>query len=301
MENIKKLFFENGYISPIKAIDPQKADEIKNIYINHYQNLSSIRQKTESKTKVHLLFDWANNLIFEKNILNVVKEILGEDIVVWNSLIFMKPPKSKKYVSFHQDQNYWNIMMNKGLTVQIALSESSLENGCLQILQGSHKKNYFHSDKKDSNNLLARGQEVKLDDNEKKNLKQIVLKQGEFCIFHGNIVHGSEINNSNDYRILFSIRYLTPDNKINEKFYYNYATQVSGEDRYNYFIKEPNLKKESSLVCSKLHEELISKQAETYSRIYLKKLKFLSFLMKFKFVRNIIYHLRENKIFAGEN
>ena len=61
--------------------------------------------------------------------------------------------------------------MDKGLTVQIALSESSLENGCLKILPYSHKKNYNHHDKKDTNNLLARGQEVRL-----KKKKMIILK-----------------------------------------------------------------------------------------------------------------------------
>ena len=151
----------------------------------------------------------------------------------------MKPPKSKKYVSFHQDQNYWNIKMDKGLTVQIALSPSNVENGCLQILPNSHNQDYSHLDKKDTNNLLARGQEVQLTEKEKNNLEKIILNPGEFCIFHGNIVHGSNINNSDDYRVLFSIRYLTPDNKIDEKLYYNYATKVCGVDEFKYFRKNP--------------------------------------------------------------
>ena len=47
----------------------------------------------------------------------------------------MKPPKSKKYVSFHQDQNYWNIKMDKGLTVQIALSPSNVETDVYKFYQ----------------------------------------------------------------------------------------------------------------------------------------------------------------------
>ena len=293
MNTIKETFFDKGFISPIKALDVSTATEIKNKYVNFYENISSTREKVEHKSKSHLLFNWANEIIFEKNILSVVKEILGQNIVAWNSLIFMKPPKSKKYVSFHQDQNYWNIKMDKGLTVQIALSPSTIENGCLQILPGSHNQDYSHLDKKDTNNLLARGQEVQLTDKEKNNLKKIILNPGEFCIFHGNIVHGSNINNSDDYRVLFSIRYLTPDNKIDEKLYYNYATKVCGVDDFKYFKEEPNLDKDTPKICSKFHNQLISKQAEIYSKIYLKKFSFLSFLTKLKFIRNLIYLFRE--------
>ena len=295
MNNIRDEFFDKGFISPLKALDVEIATEIKNKYINFYENISSIREKVEHKSKSHLLFDWANKIIFEKKILSVVKDILGQNVVAWNSLIFMKPPKSKKYVSFHQDQNYWNIKMDKGLTVQIALSPSNIENGCLQILPNSHNQDYSHLDKKDTNNLLARGQEVQLTEKEKNNLEKIILNPGEFCIFHGNIVHGSNINNSDDYRVLFSIRYLTPDNKIDEKLYYNYATKVCGVDEFKYFREEPSLDKDTPKICSQFHNKLISKQAEIYSKIYLKKFSFLSFLTKLKFIRNLIYLFREYK------
>ena len=293
MTNIKEKFFDEGFIYPLKAFEAEEANSIKKNYISFYENIRLESVKIEHKTKSHLLFNWANKIIFNENILNVVKNVIGENIVVWNSLIFLKPPNSKKFVSYHQDQNYWKIKMDKGLTVQVALSESSIENGCLQILPESHKKNYNHYDKKDTNNLLARGQEIILSPSENKSLKNIILNPGEFCAFHGNIVHGSEVNNSNDYRFLFSIRYLTPDNRIDENLYYNYSTLVSGKDEYNYFQKEPNMEKNLASECKKFHEKLITRQAKIYAALYLKKLSFLSFLMEFRFIRNIVYKIRQ--------
>ncbi len=292
MSEIKNKFFEKGFLYPFKAMEPGVAKNINDEYLKFYKNIKSESFRIEHKTKSHLLFKWANMIVYNENILKVVKEILGNDIVAWNSLIFLKPPNSKKFVSYHQDQNYWKIKMDKGLTVQVALSESTLENGCLQILPESHKNNYLHHDKKDTNNLLARGQEVKLDNLEHKKLENIILKPGEFCIFHGNIVHGSEINNSDSHRFLFSIRYLTPDNKINENLYYNYATLVSGNDRYNFFKKEGNLLDVGELNSKKLHEKLITRQAKIYSKIYLKNLSFLSNLMNIRFVRDVVYKIR---------
>ena len=295
MNNLRDQFFNKGFIYPIKAFDETKAKEIKDSYIDYYESIKSSSEKIEHKTKSHLLFNWANEIVFNKEILKAVTNILGNDIVAWNSLIFLKEPNSKKFVSYHQDQNYWNIQMDKGLTVQIALSESNLENGCLKILPYSHKKNYNHHDKKDTNNLLARGQEVRLKKEENDNLENIILKPGEFCVFHGNIVHGSQINHSNDYRFLFSIRYLTPDNKIDENLYYNYSTLVNGNDRYNFFQNEPNLKENSDKDCKDFHDKLITRQAKIYASLYLKKFKFLAFLMEFRLIRNIVYYLREKK------
>ena len=295
MNDIKTHFFEKGFIYPLKALDVNEANLIKQDYVSYYENINSASEKIEHKTKSHLLFNWAQKIVFNQNILDTVTSILGKDIVAWNSLIFLKEPGSKKFVSYHQDQNYWNIQMDKGMTVQVALTESSIENGCLQILPESHKKNYNHFDKKDTNNLLARGQEVKLSDKENNNLENIILKPGEFCAFHGNIVHGSKINTTDDYRFLFSIRYLTPDNKIDEKLYYNYSTLVNGEDNYEYFKMEPNLNKNSKAECKNFHNKLITRQAKIYARLYLKNLGFLSFLMQFKFIRDIVYKLREKK------
>ena len=293
MNDLKQKFFEEGFIYPLKAMETSQADSIRKEYIGFYEGINSESEKIEHKTKSHLIFNWANKIIFNKNILDVVKKIIGENIVAWNSLIFLKPPHSKKFVSYHQDQNYWKIKMDKGLTVQVALSQSSILNGCLQILPKSHKKDYNHYDKKDTNNLLARGQEVMLSSEESKGLKNVILNPGEFCAFHGNIVHGSQVNNSDDYRFLFSIRYLTPDNQIDERLYYNYSTLVNGKDDFNYFQKEPNMINDTVNECKNFHKKLITRQAKIYAGLYLKKLSFLSFLMEFKFIRNIVYKLRQ--------
>lgn len=293
MNDLKQKFFEEGFVYPLKAMETSQADSIRKEYIGFYEGINSESEKIEHKTKSHLIFNWANKIIFNKNILDVVKNIIGENIVAWNSLIFLKPPNSKKFVSYHQDQNYWKIKMDKGLTVQVALSQSSIQNGCLQILPKSHKKDYNHYDKKDTNNLLARGQEVMLSSEENKGLKNIILNPGEFCAFHGNIVHGSQVNSSDDYRFLFSIRYLTPDNQIDERLYYNYSTLVNGKDDFNYFQKEPNMINDTINECKNFHKKLITRQAKIYAGLYLKKLSFLSFLMEFKFIRNIVYKLRQ--------
>jgi len=193
----------------------------------------------------------------------------------------------------HQDQNYWNIKMDKGLTVSLAITDSNIENGCLKILPYSHKKKYDHVDLDDKSNMLARGQTINLANEEiERQIKNIELEKGECCMFHGNLAHGSLKNNSSNHRILFSMRFLTPDNQVDTSLYYNYATLVRGNNSLNYFINEPSLKNNSINDLQKLHSEIIISQFSKYLKLKIKKnflVKILMFFFKINFFRNILY------------
>ena len=66
----------------------------------------------------------ADKIIFDQKILDVVTQIIGNDVLCWNSLIFHKKANSKSWVSMHQDQHYWGIEENKAITVSMALYSS---------------------------------------------------------------------------------------------------------------------------------------------------------------------------------
>lgn len=294
MEINKEKYFKDGYISNVEIFDQKFTDNIYNQYLDYLKKDVPLVDKIEHKTKTHLYFSWANEIIFNEKILDSVEKILGPNFFCWNSLIFHKYPKSKTFVSMHQDQNYWKIIHDKALSIQIAISESNKENGCLKLLPGSHKKNLMHHDYIQKNNLLARGQSVSNSDFNEQELIDIELKPGNACIFHGNILHGSKPNKSNNHRLLFTIRYLTTDNKIDTKYYYNYGTLVRGIDDYNFFRKEEKLNNSNVNQLNKLHKKLILDQLKNYINI---KIRFdllsniIYFLLSKNFFRNIYYKI----------
>ncbi len=92
-----------------------------------------------------------------------------------------------------------------------------------------------HHDTFSKDNLLSRGQEIKVDILEKDKV-HITLKPGEMSLHHGLTIHGSGQNISNDRRIGIAIRYLNP--KIKQIHAdKDYAILARGEDKYNHFIK----------------------------------------------------------------
>ena len=113
-------------------------------------------------------------------------------------------------------------------------------------------------------------------------------------MFHGNIVHGSYENTSDEPRFLFTIRFLTTDNKIQSKYYYNNATLVQGEDKFNYFEKEDTIDNSSLKELKKIHKKNLIDQFYKYLKLKLKNsyiCNFLMFFLKFDPVRGIFYKL----------
>ena len=291
---IKSEFFHEGFVTKLPILSRSRAQAIDEEYKSFLETETKKWRAVEHKSKTHLFFDWANEIVHDEKLLDYVSQILGKNIYCWNSLIFYKPPFSSVFVSPHQDQNYWNVESDKALSVQLAISDSLVDNGCLQILPKSHLINYAHLDLSDRNNMLARGQTVELDKAETNKMENIELSQGECVIFHGNVVHGSMPNTSNRHRLNFTIRFLTPDNKIDTTLYYNHATLVKGRDDFGHFVQEVSCSDVSNEKRRKIHKRILLQQFERYLRLQVKNSVVTAVLMqffKFGIFRSFAYFL----------
>ena len=68
----------------------------------------------------------------------MVEDIIGPDILCWNTIIWIKEARSPSYVSWHQDLNYWGLDANDLVSAWLALSPATVESGCMRVLPGSH-------------------------------------------------------------------------------------------------------------------------------------------------------------------
>lgn len=143
-------------------------------------------------------------------ILDVVETILGPDLLVWSVELFIKEPGSTKTVSWHQDITYWGMgETDDEVTAWVALSDVTVEAGCMRFIPGSHKGRIVeHQDTFDENNLLSRGQSIAGVDEAMAVAGP--LRSGEMSLHHGRCFHASGANNSSDRRIGLAIRYVTP-------------------------------------------------------------------------------------------
>ena len=291
ISDIKKRLLSAGYYFPIKIIQPSDAINLSNYYNEIKEKHVFNNLIFEHKFKSHLIFKKINRFIFNKTMLDIAENIIGPNILCWNSIIFYKKKKSKNFVGWHEDKSYWHLENNNILSFSIALTESNLDNGCLKFLKSKRKVQYEIKDPK--LNMLARGQNALLYKTDF--FDNIELDPGQACLFGQDAVHGSGINKSNKERILLAIRYISTNNRTRNN--HTSATLVRGVDNYNYYEHEPIPSKDFDPLCVLFHDKLMSKQAQVFAKFKLNKFKlgFLSILVKSKFAR-YLYYLLNKKI-----
>ena len=160
--------------------------------------------------RVHLFFGWAFDLTAHPRIVDAVASLLGEEIIVWGTLLLSKPAHDDEFVAWHQDGAYAGFLgAAPAVSAWLALSDSTTESGCMRVIPGSQKKRLDHVEAHRARNMLSRGQEIAVDVDETRAV-DVELRAGEMSLHHVDIVHGSSPNRSTWRRTGFIIRYTTP-------------------------------------------------------------------------------------------
>ena len=230
-----KKYDETGFLFPINVVD---ADQIKlirkdfelaeNELADDPKRLSLLRSYPAQ------LLPSFDKLIRNENLVAAASAVLGQDLMVWSSGMFIKEANSPKIVTWHQDLTYWGLDNDEETTCWVALSKADKASGCMEFIPGSHKEKIVtHIDTFDDNNLLSRGQEIAVEVNEKESVA-IELEAGQASMHHGHLFHASGPNKTNDRRIGCAIRYIKPSMKQLTGDA-SLVTLVSGIDRYGHF------------------------------------------------------------------
>jgi len=141
-------------------------------------------------------------------ILDIVTQLIGSNIILWACSIFGKPAKNGKATPWHQDAAYWPIYPMAGCTVWIAIDDSLPENGCLCYIPGSHKleKIFTHSHQKPSQFTIS--QAIEASDLNLSYAKEALVKNGYVSIHDSLLIHSSKPNYSSQRRAAVTFRYM---------------------------------------------------------------------------------------------
>ena len=250
-------FDELGYLTGIDLLSP---DEVA----RHRSLLDALPRLRGSlplplRHKLHLLYPWADALIRHPRILEVIRPLLGEDILCWTLNVFEKPPGSPGFVAWHQDATYWGLEPHDFLTVWVALTDSDPDSGGVQVVPGSHREGLAaHRERWAVGNMLLRGQELDRTPDASQT-QPLVLTAGQMSVHHGRLVHGSPANACARARVGLAIRYLPTH--VRPVHGSDGAVLVSGEDRHGHFVEEPCPQVAAGLRERAAHARSLQRQA----------------------------------------
>lgn len=230
-------FKRDGYVFPIDILD---ADEVADLRrrLEAREALQGGKIEPGQRAKSHLLFKWLDDLIRDPRILDPVEQLIGPNILCWNTIFWIKDVGSKSFVSWHQDNRYWGLSSPEVVTAWLALSPASLESGCMRVMPGTHIGDVLpHEDKYDDANMLTRGQEITegVDDD---HAVHMPLEIGQMSFHNYRLAHASDANNATDRRIGVSMHFMPTDTQqiVGE---WDSAALVRGEDTFGNFAPTP--------------------------------------------------------------
>jgi len=200
-----ELYNQQGYII-IKGFC--KPEEVNKLYQTALEdkamqnNALDLNDQTGKKTRLSLWFTPGNDvfgyLTRSEKMVASVQQLMGGDSPVchFHSKLMQKEPKVGGAWEWHQDYGYWykNQFMfpDQLISVMVALTEANRQNGCLQVIKGSHKLGRV-------NHGFAGeqvGADMQMVNNALKTMELVYveLEPGDALIFHSNLLHRSEAN-----------------------------------------------------------------------------------------------------------
>ena len=237
--NQLKQYEDQGYISPIEVLSSSEALEArKEIELIEKEIPNEIDKS--GRYNVHLISPKLDSIVHNSKILDAVESIIGKNILVCSTTLFIKNPKEQGFVSYHQDAKYIGLEPHNWVTAWVAITDSNEHNGCMRMWSGSHKDNLKeHEQMFNEGNLLTRGQTVKNVPIEK--TIPLILEAGQMSLHHPKVVHGSDLNKSDDRRIGFVIQSYIGSN-VKQVLGKNSVQIARGKDDFNFHEKIPRTK-----------------------------------------------------------
>jgi ectoine hydroxylase-related dioxygenase (phytanoyl-CoA dioxygenase family) len=189
-------YHEKGYVAPDYRLSGEVLEDIREA---HAQLLARHPEHPEFRDNCPALLSYDLRFLnYARNpkILDMVEQLIGPDIALWNMSFFAKPALNGKKTPMHQDGEYWPILPLATCTVWIAIDEATVENGCLRYIPGSHKQKRLmvHEVKSDPDYTLNR--ELAPTEYDRSTAEDLILPPGGMAFHDVYIAHGSEENRS---------------------------------------------------------------------------------------------------------
>jgi ectoine hydroxylase-related dioxygenase (phytanoyl-CoA dioxygenase family) len=220
----------DGYLFPFAVLD---AAEVA-FYRSQYDRLAPLvdRHRGREHGQTHLHFPWALELATHPAVLDLVEGVIGPDILVHTSTMFWKDPHDPAFVSWHQDAHYLGLDTPSMVTAWVALSDSTVDNGCMRVIPGTHHAHLPHATVPSGRNLVTSGLQYQGEIDESTAV-DFALEAGQASLHHADLLHGSRPNRSDGPRVGFVVRYVS--SAVRQERAHHAVVLARGRDRAGHY------------------------------------------------------------------
>ncbi len=206
---LRQEYDEKGYVVVRNAIDPGLAQEI----VDHVHWLGKKHPTVRPEQLHHRMLvndPFMHRLVGDDRLLDIAEQFLGPDIALFAAHYIAKRPLTGQAVGWHQDGSYWPLEPMEVTTLWVAGTDSTVENGCMRIIPGTQHNRLLT--RKDMIKMDTQGYVLDLaihpDDIDESAAIDLELKAGDISIHNPTIIHGSNANHSDKWRVGLTLRYI---------------------------------------------------------------------------------------------
>jgi ectoine hydroxylase-related dioxygenase (phytanoyl-CoA dioxygenase family) len=242
--NAAAIYASDGYLTDLDVFTQEE--------IGYYRQCFDELEAREGREKCqiglqawHLKEQFIWDMSIDKRVVDAMQELMGDDIMLLSTHFFCKYPVTDQehFVAWHQDITYWGLEPPIADTAWIAIDDSDVENGCMQVIPSSHKNGIApHDSSERDGNLLSINQEIPDEHVDKSNVVNLCLKAGQMSIHTGQIFHASNPNKSKRRRCGLTVRFIPPHARqadLNSLKTQWQPILLRGEDRHHHYPETP--------------------------------------------------------------
>jgi phytanoyl-CoA hydroxylase len=222
----KRRFEEDGYVHLRGVLSESEMAPIEDVYQRFLRREIAVEGKDfcdmsdgyakpiESYSIVNVMLprryypQWRGNL-YEQRVASIARQLVGDGLDVDYDQLLAKPPhKADAVFAWHQDLAYWPVTPDlRTATAWLAIDDSSIENGCMRFVPGSHREprlrphQPLHGDREKSHTLVA---EV---DPARDRVVCAEIRRGDCTIHNERVLHGSGGNTSARWRRAYIVAF----------------------------------------------------------------------------------------------
>ncbi|WP_159475050.1 phytanoyl-CoA dioxygenase family protein [Dyadobacter sp. 3J3] len=203
-------FKDNGFVIKRNFFSQDETDLLFGLATDESvtSHAFDLKDTNGNRTKLTLWFtpgdDSFGLMSRSERMVNAVQSLLGTEgkVCHFHSKVMQKEPQKGGAWEWHQDYGYWYkngfLYPEAMISVMVALTDATIENGCLQVLKGTHKMqrlehNFVGEQQGADADFVAEAEKVS-------ELVYVELKAGDTLFFHSNILHRSDANLSDKPR-----------------------------------------------------------------------------------------------------
>ena len=147
-----------------------------------------------------------SRLICDPRLTDRVADLIGPNLQLHHTKLFIKPPETGAPFPMHQDVPYFPHEKHTMMAAVIHFDDAPLERGCVRIVPGSHKLGWLE-------HLHDGGHHLPVDEYPVDDATPCLAKAGDVLLFSYLTIHGSHLNTSNEARTTLLVQMRDPTDR----------------------------------------------------------------------------------------